>query len=169
MDQPTPAAPAAPAATPTRQVLLQKIYLRDVSLEIPQAPDVFTRQWQPELDVQVSTELQSLSADTYQVTVSTTVTAKLGTEIGFLVEVKQAGIFVVRGFDNAAEKAAVLGGYCPGLIFPFARESIADLVQRAGFPQLLLQPINFEALYLEHQARQQQAAANGTGAPASAH
>jgi preprotein translocase subunit SecB len=144
---------AKPAAGNSRQVLLQKIYIKDASLEVPQAPDVFTRQWQPQVDVQVNTEIKNLPQDHFQVMLSVTVTAKLGSDVAFLAEVHQAGVFLVRGFESAADRQAVLGAYCPGLIFPFARESIADLVQRAGFPQLLLQPINFEALYLEHQQR----------------
>jgi preprotein translocase subunit SecB len=144
---------AEPNPGETRQVLLQKIYLKDASLEIPGAPGVFTKQWQPQIDVQVTTDVKPLANDGFHVVLSITVTAKLGEEVGFLCEVHQAGIFTVKGFADANERAGVLGGYCPGLIFPFARESVADLVQRAGFPQMLLQPINFEALYLEHQQR----------------
>lgn len=152
-----------------RQVLLQKIYVKDASLEVPLAPQVFTRQWQPQVDVQVNTQVTGLGDNAYSVVLSATVTAKLGSDVGFLVEVHQAGIFTVAGFPDQGELGAVLGGYCPGLLFPFAREAVADLVQRAGFPQLLLQPINFEALYLEHQnrARAEQAAkAQGNGASA---
>jgi preprotein translocase subunit SecB len=155
--------PEQPGANP-RQVQLQKIYLKDASLEVPTAPAVFTRQWQPQVDVQVNTDIKNLQNDAFQVMLSITVTAKLGEDIGFLAEVHQAGIFTVKGFANPDERQAVLGGYCPGLIFPFARESVAELVQRAGFPQLLLQPINFEALYLEHQQRNAQGAAVPAGA-----
>jgi len=158
-----------PAAAGARQVLLQKIYVKDASLEVPQAPEVFTRQWQPQLDVQVNTEVKNLPQDHFQVMLSVTVTAKLGDDVAFLAEVHQAGIFVVRGFDNAAEKHAVLGAYCPAQVFPFARESIAELVQRGGFPQLLLQPINFEGLYLEHQQKNRAQAAEAHGAAAATH
>lgn len=133
-----------------RQVMLQKIYVKDASLEVPLAPQVFSRQWQPQVDVQVNTEVKTLDNDGFHVILAVTVTAKLGDDVAFLAETHQAGIFVVRGFPTNDERQAILGGYCPGLLFPFARETIADLVQRAGFPQLLLQPINFEALYLEH-------------------
>jgi preprotein translocase subunit SecB len=145
--------PGPGTAANARQVLLQKIYVKDASLEVPQAPAIFTRAWQPSIDVQVNTEVKPLPSDGFHVVLTITVTAKQGDEIGFLAEVHQAGIFTVRGFADPAEREAVLGGYCPGLLFPFAREAVADLVQRAGFPQLLLQPINFEALYLEHQQR----------------
>src|SRR3546814_20112959 len=85
-----------------------------------------------------------------QVVLSVTVTAKLGEDVAFLVEAHQAGIFTVRGFTQNEERAAIAPAYCPNLLFPFVRETIADLVQRAGFPQLMLKPINFDALYLEH-------------------
>lgn len=160
-------APAAPASG--RQVLLQKIYVKDASLEVPNAPDVFTRQWQPQMDVQVNTEVKNLPQDHYQVMLSITVTAKLGDDVAFLAEVHQAGVFALKGFEQVAEKRAVLGAYCPNLIFPFARESIADLVQRGGFPQLLLQPINFEALYLEHQNRAAAKGETNGAAVAAAH
>ena len=164
------ASPARPAdatdsANPqARQVLLQKIYVKDASLEVPLAPQIFTRPWQPTLDVQVNTEAKSLEGDALQVVLSITVTAKLDNDVAFLVEAQQAGIFSVRGFVGAEEKQAVAGAYCPNLLFPFARETVADLVQRAGFPQLLLQPINFDALFIEHLQRnraQAAAAANG--------
>lgn len=160
--------PAADAGAPQRQVMLQKIYVKDASIEVPLAPQIFTRQWQPQLDVQVSTEAKPLEADTLLVTLAITVTAKLGEDTAFLVEAHQAGIFSVRGFAQAEERAAVAAAYCPNLLFPFARETVADMVQRAGFPQFLLQPINFDAVYLEHlqRARAEQAAA-AAGTPAA--
>ncbi|QHS11047.1 protein-export chaperone SecB [Sinimarinibacterium sp. NLF-5-8] len=147
-----------------RTVQLQKIYCKDASLEVPQAPQIFTRQWKPQVDVQVNTEIKQIQGEHYHVVLTITATAKLDEDVAFLVEVHQAGIFAIVGFDDAAERQAVLGAYCPAQIFPFARETVADLVERAGFPQLLLQPINFDALYLEHQkqAQQQQAAAPAT-------
>lgn len=165
---PHPAAGADPAAAAGRQVLLQKIYVKDASIEVPQGPAIFTRAWRPEVDVQVNTKVDELQQDSFQVQIVLTVTAKLAEDVAFLVEAHQAGIFTVKGFDNAGERASILGGYCPSLIFPFARETIADLVQRAGFPQLLLQPINFEALFLEHQ-RKRQAEAATADTPATTH
>ncbi|MFP5357471.1 MAG: protein-export chaperone SecB [Gammaproteobacteria bacterium] len=146
----------APAAA---QVLLQKIYLKDASLEVPLAPQVFTRQWQPQVDVQLNTHTTELAADAYQVMLRVTVTAKLGEDTAFLAEVHQGGIFTLKGFSSPQDKAAALGAYCPGVVFPFAREAIAELVQRGGFPQLLLQPVNFDALYQQHLARAQPAPA----------
>lgn len=155
-----------PNTPPARQVLLQKMYIKDASLEVPLAPQIFTRNWQPTMDVQVNTQINAIAQDTYNVVLSVTVTAKLEADVGFLVEVHQAGIFTVSGFADQNEIGAILGGYCPGLLFPFARQAVAELVQQGGFPQLLLQPINFDALYLEHQnrARTEQAAQIGANA-----
>lgn len=136
-----------------RQLLVQKVYLKDASLEIPLAPQVFTRQWQPQLDVQVQSSLQPLNAEQHQVMLSLTVTAKLEQEVAFLAEVHQAGIFLVRGVPDENERKRVLSTECLAILFPFARESVAELVQRGGFPQLLLQPIDFAALYDEHQRK----------------
>ena len=145
----TETAPAEPA----RQVVLQKIYLKDASLEIPGAPQIFTRDWAPEVDVQITTAVQAVGTDQHHVQLTVTVTAKLKQEVAFLAEVQQAGIFLVKGVADGAERQKVLGADCPSILFPFAREAIAELVQRGGFPQLLLQPVNFDALYRQHVAR----------------
>ena len=136
-----------------RQVVLQKVYIKDASLENPLAPAVFTRSWQPQLDVQVTSALQSLNADQHQVLLTVTVTAKLEQEVAFLAEVHQAGIFLVKGVADDTERRRVLGTECLSILFPFAREAVAELVQRGGFPQLLLQPIDFSSLYEEHVRR----------------
>jgi preprotein translocase subunit SecB len=166
---PPSGAPADEKAV-SRQVLLQKIYVKDASIEVPSAPQVFTHNVQPQIDVNVGTTMKSLDNDLYNIVLNITVTAKNGADAVFLVEVQQAGIFLVRNFPTNAEKAAILGGYCPSLLFPFAREAVADFVQKAGFPQLLLQPINFEAMYLEalqrQRAERQAAAAEGEAAKA---
>lgn len=148
-----------------RQVILQKIFVQDVSLEVPNAPTVFTREYEPEIDVQLNNSVYALDDDTHQVVLTVTVTAKQDNSTSFLVEVHQAGIFTVSGFEGE-ERDAVLGAYCPSLIFPYAREAISDLVQRGGFPQLLLQPVNFDALYYEHKNGSDQPAAED-GAPAA--
>ncbi len=148
-DAPTDPLDSSPAAS-TRQVALQRIYCRDVSLETPLTPQIFNRQWTPKVDVQVDTNIDGLGDNIYQVTLSITVTAKLEADTAYLVEIQQAGIFQLVGFSDQAEVQSILGAYCPGVVFPFARETLSDLIQRSGFPQLLLQPINFEALYTQH-------------------
>lgn len=140
-------------APPNKQVILQKIYLQDASLEVPQAPQIFTRPWTPQIDVQISTAAQTLTPEQHQVVLTVTVTAKLDGATAFVAEVKQTGVFLVQDMDTASERQAVLGAYCPHILFPFAREAVADLVQRGGFPQLLLQPVNFDALFQDHLTR----------------
>lgn len=141
-----------PAAAPERQVLLQKIFLKDASLEVPKAPQVFTQKWQPQIDIQLATGVQPLGPDQFQILLSITVTAKLEDDIAFLAEVHQGGIFQLRGFTDA-DRQRVLGTECVGTLFPFAREAVADLIQRGGFPQLLLQPVDFATLYEDHVSR----------------
>ena len=147
---------------PGRQVALQKIYLRDASLEIPAAPQVFTRDWKPEVDVQISTAVQGVGNDQHHVVLTVTVTAKLDKDVAFLAEVQQAGIFLIKGISEE-EKQRVLGAECPSILFPYAREAVSELVTRGGFPQLLLQPVNFEVLFRQHLAR------SGEPATARAH
>lgn len=142
-----------------RQLILQKIYVKDASLEIPKAPGIFTKPWQPQIDVQITTGLAPLSPDQHQVLLSITVTAKLGEDVAFLAEVHQAGIFQMKGYGETADKQKTLGTDCPNALFPYARETLSELIQRGGFPQFLLQPVNFEVLYKEHQARSAEQAA----------
>ena len=160
---------AAPQPAPGPQVLLQKIYLKDASVEIPGAPGIFTKSEQPQVDIALNTSATNLGNDAYQVVLSVTVTGKLAAgDTAFLVEAHQAGIFTIAGFENPGDIEAVLGTFCPNTLFPFAREAVADLVQRAGFPSILLQPVNFDALFVEHRNRRaaQQAAEQ---APAVTH
>lgn len=140
-----------------KQFTIQKIYLRDVSLETPNSPAVFTAQeWNPQVDLQLNSTTRPLSQDgVHEVVLSITVTSKLGDKTAYLVEVQQAGIFQLQAFSEE-EKGPMLGAYCPNILFPYAREAISDLVVKAGFPQILLAPINFDAVYMQHQQRLQQ-------------
>lgn len=138
------------SATADKQVVLQKIYVKDASLEVPNAPEIFTQEWAPKLDVQLNTAVQDLSPDTHQVILTVTLNARLGERTAYHAEVQQAGVFRLLGFGSDAERRAVLGSYCAGVLFPFAREAAADLIQRGGFPAFLLQPVNFDALYQQH-------------------
>lgn len=139
-----------------KQVAIQKIYIKDGSLEVPNAPGIFTREWKPSVDVQLNTAVKDLSDEAHEVILTVTVTAKLEEETAYLAEVEQAGVFVLKGFDDESERRAILGAYCPNVMFPFAREAIADLITRAGFPHFLLQPVNFDALYQQHLQQKQQ-------------
>jgi len=138
-----------------QQFAIQKIYLKDVSFESPNAPAVFQdAEWKPEINVQLNTEGKTIAEGIHEVTLTVTVTAKKEDKTAFLVEVKQSGIFQLTGFEQD-QLGGMLGAYCPEVLFPFAREAIADLVAKGGFPQLLLSPVNFNALYMQHQQQQQ--------------
>ena len=146
--------PAAPAAKPEAAgpiFKIQRVYLKDVSYESPQTPAVFvgSTQWQPNVSLHLNTESTKLENDMYECLLTVTATVKLGEEVAYLIEVKQAGLFLVKGFEPE-RLGPMLGSFCPNLLFPFAREEIASLVQKGGFPQLLLDPVNFDALYSQH-------------------
>ena len=125
-----------------------RIYLKDVSFETPNSPEVFRQDFKPEVNLQLNTSVNKLDGDLFEVVLNVTVTSKQGDKTGFLVEVQQAGIFELKGYDES-QKGSVLGAYCPNTLYPFAREAISDLVVKGGFPQLLLSPINFDALYTQ--------------------
>ncbi len=127
-----------------------RIYLKDVSFETPNSPAVFTEDFKPDVNLQLNTSVNELQDNLYEVVLNLTVTSKQEERTGFLVEVQQAGIFEVKGFDGA-QKGHMLGAYCPNMLFPFARQAVADLVAKGGFPQLLLAPINFDALHAQKQ------------------
>ena len=141
-----------------RQFGIQRIYTKDLSFETPNSPAVFKEQWTPETNLNLNTEVQQLEEGLFEVSVSVTVTSKLGEKTAFLVEVKQAGIFSLSGFSQQ-EMGQMLGAYCPNLLFPYAREVVSDLVTKGSFPQLLLSPVNFDALYAQHQQKLAQQAA----------
>jgi len=134
---------------------IEKLYVKDLSLEIPNAPQVFMQADSPQLDVQVHNEAQQFADSLYEVIVTVTVTAKAGEKTLFLAEAVQAGIFTIRGVP-AEELDPLLGIGCPTILYPYVREAISSLIARGGFPPVLLAPVSFEALYLQ---RQQQGAA----------
>lgn len=143
---------------------IEKLYVKDLSLEIPNAPQIFLEREAPQVDVQIQTQGKSVQDGVYDVVLSITVTAKLGEKTVFLVEVAQAGIFQIRNVPEA-DLQGVLGIACPNILFPYAREVVSDAVTRGGFPPVVLNPINFEALY---QQRLQQEAAETAG-PVTTH
>jgi preprotein translocase subunit SecB len=137
---------------PTFQI--EKIYVKDLSLELPHAPQVFLQSEAPQLEVQVHNDANQFADGLFQVVVTVTVTARAGDKTLFLAEAAQAGIFSVRGVP-AADLDPLLGIACPNILYPYVRETISDLVTRGGFPPVLLAPVSFEAIY----AQRQQAAA----------
>ena len=139
------------------QFNIQKLYTKDISFESPNAPEIFaSAEFKPEINVQINTSNKKLGDVSYEAVLTLTITAKQGDKTAYLVEVHQAGVFDISGFDETT-MAGMLGAFCPETLFPYAREAISDLVTKGGFPQLLLQPINFNALY-QQQLQQQQGA-----------
>jgi len=150
--------PAAGEAQPAFQI--ERIYVKDISLEIPNAPQVYLESHAPQVEVQIHNQGLQFAEGLFEVTVTVTVTAKAGERTVFLAEVAQAGIFSVRGIAKP-DLDPLLGIACPTILYPYAREAISDLVTRGGFPPVVLAPVSFEALYAQRQ--QQLAAAPGAG------
>ena len=132
---------------------IEKIYVKDLSLEIPHAPQVFMQPAQPQLEVQIDTSATPFTEGYFEASVSATVTAKVGERTLFLAEAVQGGIFALRNVAEA-DIGPLLGIACPTVLFPYLRETISDLVTRGGFPPLLLTPISFEQLYLQRMQQQ---------------
>jgi preprotein translocase subunit SecB len=139
-EQPNPAA--------QKQLLLQKIYVKDLSFESPKAPMVFTTNAAPQTQLNIRSSAQDVGPNQQEITLTLTVEAKDKDATLFLIEIAQAGIFMIQGY-TPEERAVLTGSFCPNTLYPFAREAIADIVTKGGFPQLLLQPINFDALYAQ--------------------
>lgn len=134
------------------QFAIQKIYVKDISFETPNSPEVFNKEWKPQINVEIDTKGREIADDVHEIVLGVTVTAKFEDTVAFLVEVQQAGIFVIKNFQDA-EKGMMIGSYCPSLLFPYVREVVSDIVTKGGFPQFLLQPVNFDALYQQHLSR----------------
>ena len=153
--------------TPEKQIAIQKIYVKDFSFESPHTPEVFTRSdWSPKTNLNLRSTHTSGSDDSHEVVLTITIEAKEEDKTFFLVELQQAGLFHIAGYGEDEFKA-VVGSYCPNILFPYARESVANIVAKGGFPEFLLQPINFDALYAQGLAQAQAQAQEQAPAPAS--
>lgn len=140
------------------QFMIQRIYVKDSSFEAPHSPACFQQKWEPELSLDLNTQHTQLEAGVYEVVLTVTATVKNQNATAFLVEIKQAGIFSIQG-ALAEQLDHLLGSFCPNILFPYAREAITSHVIQGSFPQLVLSPINFDALYMQQQ-QEKQAAAN---------
>jgi len=141
------------------QFSIKKIYIKDTSFETPNSPQIFQVKWEPEMDVHLHSHSSTMDAGEYEVVLMVTAVVSVGSKTAFLAEAAVAGIFGITGLTSD-EMGPTLGSYCPGILFPYARELIANLVTRGGFPPFILAPVNFEKLYQEHisaQFSQQQA------------
>lgn len=155
----------APAAAKTDnikngQFAVQKIYTKDISFETPHSPNIFTEEWSPKVNMQLSSEASSINEDLTEVVLSVTLTVTLGEKTAYLVESHIAGIFLIKDFPQQVVEHMV-ATICPNILFPFARELVCDLVIRGGFPQLLLAPVNFEALYAQQKKQNEIKAQTG--------
>ncbi|MEJ2531666.1 MAG: protein-export chaperone SecB [Halioglobus sp.] len=151
---------------PQQQFALQRIYTKDLSFESPGTPQVFRKQWQPKVNVDLNTKSDKIDEQgSFEVVLTITITAKVEEETAFLVEVQQAGIFLINGFEGENLRR-ILGTAAPNILFPYARESIDTLCVKGGFPPIMLAPVNFDALYQQALAQQaeQGAAQAGDGA-----
>lgn len=145
---------------PSRQLAIQKIYIKDFSFESPLAPQVFQKtDWSPKTDLNLRSSHTVGSEDNHEVVLTISVEAKENDQTIFLVELHQAGVFHISGYSDEEFKTLV-GSFCPNILFPYARESIASIISKGGFPEFVLQPINFDALYAQGLA-QAQARAEG--------
>ena len=141
---------AATAEKQKQQFRIQKVFVKDISFETPRSTEIFTEQaqWKPEVKVQLNTEGKNIKDNLYECTLMITVTVELDSKPAYLVEVHQSGLFSISGFGEG-EMGHLLGSYTPSVLFPFAREAVCDMAVKGGFPQLLLDPINFDALYAQ--------------------
>jgi len=141
----------------TAQFHIQRIYVKDISFESPNAPAIFSKEWKPEIKLDLDTKTNKVNDENFEVILSVTVTAMMGEETAFLCEVQQAGIFTIGEMPDQ-NKAHMLGSFCPNLLFPYAREAISNMVNRGTFPPLNLAPVNFDAIftaYMQKRAAQQ--------------
>lgn len=143
---------------------IEKVYVRDMSVEVPNGAQAFLQRENPQIGIELQHRAGQLDDGIFEAVVTVTVTAKIEDKTLYLVEVAQAGIFQIRNFPTEAMEG-LLGIACPNILFPYAREAVSDMVTRAGFMPVLLNPVNFEALFMQqkqHLAQQQQAADAGT-------
>ncbi|RVU83452.1 protein-export chaperone SecB [Leucothrix sargassi] len=151
---------AAATQTPEPQFVIERIYLKDVSFESPNSPAIYTKDWEPDTNLQLNTQVNPLGEGHFEVELMITITVKSKEETAFLVEVNQAGVFNITGYPPE-QLNHLLASYCPSNLFPYAREAIASLISKGSFPEMHLSPINFDALYAQRQAEEAAAAAGG--------
>jgi preprotein translocase subunit SecB len=152
-DLQTAAATAEPNAM---DLVLQNIYIKDVSFEAPSGPNLQVAEWNPQFGMNMNTTASLVAENMHEVVLSITLEAKIADKVAYLVEIKQAGVFMIRGY-GPEELRRILAAFCPNLLFPYVRQAISDLILKGGFPPFLLPPVNFDALLqqtLEQQSRE---------------
>lgn len=146
------------------QFEIQRIFVKDISFESPNTPHTFVEEWKPEVSLNLETKSNRVQDNMHEVILSITATVNTGKKTAFLIEVHQAGVFLINNFPSE-QLHQMLGSFCPNILFPYAREVISDIVVRGGFPQLILAPVNFDALYAQHMQQATEGAAGTTGKP----
>ena len=136
---------------PDQQFLIQRIYIKDVSFESPNTPEIYADEWKPETNLQLNTQPTPLGNNLFEIELQLTITVKSNNTTAFLIEVTQAGVFEITGYVEE-QLNFILATHCPTILFPYAREAIASLVSKGSFPEMHLSPINFEALYAQRLA-----------------
>lgn len=145
---------AAATEQAQQQFVMQRIYVKDLSFESPSTPQVFKKQWQPKVSVDLNTKSNKVDDEgNFEAVLTITITAKVDDDTAFLIEVQQAGIFFIKGFEGD-ELRQILGTTAPNILFPYARETIDNVCVKGGFPALMLAPVNFDALYQQALAQQ---------------
>lgn len=151
---PKSAQPVQPPLQP--EFAIQRLYVKDLSLETPNTPQIFLDAWEPQMHMDIATDASLvLEEGLREVVLTVTVTVKIKEKVAFLVEVKQAGIFSLKNFTDE-QMQHMLGSFCPNILYPYAREVVSDAVMRAGFPQLYLAPVNFDALFEQHKKSEEE-------------
>ena len=151
---------AAPAEANAPAFTVEKIYVKDVSFEVPGAPAIYGEGTQPELQLNLNQRVQRLGESLFEVVLGVTLTCKAGDKVAYVAEVQQAGVFGLAGLEPAAVDG-LLGTQCPAILFPYVRQLLSDLIQAGGFPPFFLQPINFDGLYAETLRQRAEQQANG--------
>ena len=149
----------APASDQNAQeLLLQNIYIKDSSFEAPTGPNIQVTEWNPQFNLNMNTSAATMAETLHEVVLTITLEAKVADKVAYLVEVKQGGLFMIRGYSDD-ETRRVVGAFCPGVLFPYARQAISDLILRGGFPPFLLPPVNFDGLFQQSLEQASQRAA----------
>jgi preprotein translocase subunit SecB len=154
------AAAPAPENRGQPQIMIQRVYLKDLSFESPNSPQSFTAEWKPEVSVDLNSQAHQLNETSFEVVLRITITAKAEDKTVYLTEVQQAGLFHIANVPQES-MGQVLGAFCPNILFPYAREAVDSLVQRGSFPALMLAPVNFDALFAQNMAQKAAQAAPG--------
>lgn len=162
------AAPPEPENSGQPQIMIQRVYLKDLSFESPNSPQSFAAEWKPEVSVDLNSQARQLNETSFEVVLRITITAKAEDKTVYLTEVQQAGLFHIANVPQES-MGQVLGAFCPNILFPYAREAVDSLVQRGSFPALMLAPVNFDALFAQNMAQKAAPGEESEPAPEQTH